>query len=53
MFLILTLPPDINKTNNHLYFKSLTIKRPHHMDMEIQILVWDRHKNVVGNDFKI
>ena len=26
-------------------------KRPH--NMEIQILVWDRHKNVVGNVFKI
>ena len=48
-----TLPPYINKSNNHLYLKSLNVKRSHHMDMEIQILFWDRHKNVVGNDFKI
>jgi hypothetical protein len=26
-----TLPPYINKTNNHLYFKSLNIKRTHHI----------------------
>ena len=48
-----TLPPYINKTTNHIYFKSLNINRPLHMDMEIQILVWDRHKSVVGNDLII
>ena len=23
-------------------------KRPRHMTLEIQVLAWDRHKNVVG-----
>ena len=31
------------------YFKSLNIKRPWHMALEIQVLAWDiSHKNVVG-----
>jgi len=42
-----------SSNSNHLYLKSLSIKWPHHMDMEIQILVWNRYKNVVSNGFKI
>jgi hypothetical protein len=41
---------NINKMNNHLSFKlnSLTQKRPLHTMLEIQVLAWDRHTNVVG-----
>jgi len=41
--------PNINKTNSHL-LPLLTEhrKRSWHMKVEIQVLAWDRHKNVVG-----
>jgi len=35
---------NINKMNNHLSLQ--TIKR--HMELEIKVLDWDRHKNVTG-----
>jgi hypothetical protein len=41
---------NINKTNNHLtsWLNSLNTKRLCHVTLEIQVLAWDRHKNVVG-----
>jgi hypothetical protein len=40
----------INKTNNHLSpsLTEQTKKGPQHMTVEIQVLAWDRHKNVAG-----
>jgi len=33
---------------SHLNWTHWTQKRPQHMMLEIQVLAWDRHKNVVG-----
>jgi len=36
--------------NNHLYLNwtHWTPKGPRHMTLEIQVLAWDRHENMVG-----
>jgi hypothetical protein len=40
---------NINKTINYLSSQLIEyIKRPRHMTLEIQVLVWDRHENVEG-----
>jgi len=37
---------DINKMNNHL--KQLNSKRRQHMEVEIKVVIWDRHKYAAG-----
>ena len=38
---------NINKTNNHFWHQIIEHKKRRlHMTLEIQVLVWDRHKNV-------
>ena len=40
---------NVNKTNNHLSSQLIEHKKDHgHMTLEIQILAWDKHKNVAG-----
>ena len=40
---------NINKMNNHISPQVIEHKRrPQHMLIEIQIQIWDRHKNVAG-----
>jgi hypothetical protein len=40
---------NINKTNNHLWPRFIENKKiPQHMTLEIHVLAWDKHKNVVG-----
>jgi len=42
---------NINKTKNHLSSEPNSLntkKRPRHMTLEIQILVWNKHNNVTG-----
>jgi hypothetical protein len=40
---------NINKAINYLSSQLIEyIKRPRHMTLEIQVLVWDRHENVEG-----
>ena len=38
-----------NKTNNHLSHQLIKHKKiPWHMMLEIQVLAWESHKNMVG-----
>jgi hypothetical protein len=40
---------NINKTNNYLSPQPIVHnKRSQHITLEIQVLAWDRYKNVVG-----
>jgi hypothetical protein len=41
----LTIPPISTKTNT-VHLNSLNTKRPWNMTLEIQVIVWHRHKNV-------
>jgi len=44
-----SIPPTSTKRTITSHLNSLNItKRPWHMMLEIQVLTWDRHKNVVG-----
>ena len=38
---------NINNTNSHHLFKSINTKT-RHVKLEIQVLTWNRHKNVAG-----
>ena len=39
----------INKANNNLSLQTTEhMKRPLHMALEIQVLVWNRHNNMEG-----
>jgi len=48
-----TLPPYIKKNKQPPLFQISEHKKTKPYDMEIQTLVWDRHKNVLGNVFMI
>ena len=40
---------NINKTNNYLSLQVIEHKNwPPHMTLQIQVMVWDRHKIVAG-----
>ena len=41
-----TIPPISTKQTITSHLKSLTPKRRQHMRLEIQVLSWDRHKNI-------
>jgi hypothetical protein len=39
----------VSKTNNHLSHKTIEHKKgPQHISLEIHVLAWDGHTNVVG-----